>query len=285
MKNRFDGGAEMETGQSMLDCLRFAFNVWDCESARAVIDAAAARDQGVILQTSTSVYKGFDPKAFAAFSKAYAASSGVSMWLNIDHCRDEELLKDAVDSGWDMIMADGSALTLDKNIEFTNRVAEYAHDRGVLVEGEIGQVIGVEDDVVVRDAAKSSRGDIRAFLEGTRVDLAAIAFGNAHGDYVAPPDLDYDLLSYAAGLASVPLVVHGASGLSSEELSRLAALPYVRKINISTDLKQSYLRGLERARKDGLLDSNGFQPVALLRELRESLMQEVDSKLQLAVGC
>ena len=274
----------METGQSMLDCLRFAFNVWDCESARAVIDAAAARGQGVILQTSASVFEGLDRKAFAAYSKAHAAACGVPMWLNIDHCRDEALLKDAVDSGWDMVMADGSALPLDENVEFTNRVAEYAHERGVLVEGEIGQVKGVEDDVVVRDAAKSSREDIRAFLDGAKVDLAAIAFGNAHGDYAAPPDLDYDLLDYAAGVASVPLVVHGASGLSPEELSRLVALPYVAKINISTDLKQSYLKGLESAREDGLLESDGFQPAALLRVLREGLMQEADSKMRLAVG-
>lgn len=100
----------MNNNIALINSAHFAFNIWDCESAKAVIDAAASIHQGVILQTSTDIYKKLPNKIFSEFVKSYASSCGIQAWLNIDHCKEKDTLLHAVDNGWDMVMADGSSL-------------------------------------------------------------------------------------------------------------------------------------------------------------------------------
>ncbi len=253
----------------------FAFNIWDFESARAVIDAAASVQHGVILQTSTGIYKALPARVFSAFVKSYASDRGIQAWLNLDHCKEKEILFHAINSGWDMVMADGSSLPIRQNIDFTNEIISYAHARGVLVEAEVGQVKGIEDDVVVRQDAIASREEIAEFLNKTDVDFIAVAFGNAHGEYKVEPNLRYDLVEYTTSITDRPFVVHGGSGLSDEILTRLIRIPGVKKFNISTDLKMAYKRGIEKA------CSSWSQPVNASKIIHDEIMSESVAKMKL----
>lgn len=253
----------------------FAFNIWDFDSARAVIDAAASIHQDVILQTSTGIFKLLPQSVFSRFVKDYADFKGVNAWLNIDHCREPETLKLAVDSGWDMIMVDGSSMPIDQNIVFTNEIAEYAHEHNVLVEAEVGQVKGVEDDIVVMHDSIASREEIKRFLNETDIDLIAVAFGNAHGEYKVEPNLHYDLVEYTTSLSDIPFVVHGGSGLSDEVLTRLINIHNVVKLNISTDLKSACRRGMNQA------INNWTQPINAHDMIHNEVMAVAASKMKL----
>lgn len=253
----------------------FAFNIWDFESARAVIDAAASLRQDVILQASAGIYRSLPAAPFSRFVKDYAAYKGIRAWLNIDHCKEKELLFHAVENGWDMIMADGSPLPLEENVSFVNEVAGYAHDHGVLVEAEIGQVKGVEDDAAVRQEKRTSRDEIARFLDSADIDFIAVAFGNAHGAYHAEPELHYELVEYTTSVTDKPFVVHGGSGLSDRALSRLIGIKGVGKLNISTELKQAYKRGMERAVE--LWD----QPITAAKLIHDEIMRTAALKIKL----
>lgn len=253
----------------------FAFNVWDFESAKAVIDAAASLDQDVILQVSAGIYKELQAAPFSCYVKEYASFMGIRAWLNIDHCKEKELLFHAVKNGWDMVMADGSMLPLEENISFTNEVANFAHAHGVLVEAEVGQLKGVEDDVAVQQDAIASKDEIAKFLSSADTDFIAVAFGNAHGAYKTRPSLHYDLVEYTTSITDKPFVVHGGSGLPDHVLSRLIEIKGVKKLNISTDLKLAYKKGLERA-----LES-WDQPIAASNIIHDEIMHTALSKIKL----
>lgn len=252
----------------------FAFNVWDFESAKAVIDAGARCNKDVILQTSASIYKRIAAKSFSMFVKEYSIEKGIKAWLNLDHCKEKELLMDAVDNGWDMIMADGSSYNVEKNIEFVNDISKHAHERGVLVEGEVGQIIGTEDDINVIKECVASKEDIKNFVGQTEVDFIAVAFGNAHGEYVGVPSFRYDLIDYTIEISNKPFVVHGASGMPKVALDKLLGIQGVKKINISTDIKNAYRRGIKNA-------NINLQPIKISSSIYEEVVKEAMSKLEL----
>lgn len=263
---------------SLLGNMHFAFNVWDFESARAVIDAGAELSQDVIIQTSASIFKRLPVCVFSDFVNDYSKYKGVNAWLNIDHCKEKEILFMAIDSGWDIVMADGSSFSLEDNIRFTNDITSYAHKKGVLVEAEVGQVKGIEDDMDVRQAKIASKKSIELFLSSTNVDFIAVAFGNAHGEYNAEPDLHYDLVEYTTTITDKPFVVHGGSGLSDEVLLKLINIKGVKKINISTDLKMAYKRGIE------LGCTNWIQPINASHVIHDEIEKVAVAKMTLISG-
>ena len=253
----------------------FAFNVWDFESGKAVMDAAKSLNQDVILQTSSGIFKALPQKAFSSFVKDYSSHLGIHAWLNIDHCKERDVLFQAVDSGWDMVMADGSSMPVEENIAFVNDITAYAHARNVLVEAEVGQVKGIEDDVVVQQDAIASKEDIKHFLRSTDIDFIAVAFGNAHGEYKTPPNLHYDLVEYTISLSDKPFVVHGGSGLSDDVLLHLINIHGVGKLNISTDLKIAYRKGLQ------LAFESWTQPIDAVSIIHDEIVKVTVSKMKL----
>lgn len=259
----------------------FAFNVWDCESAKAVIDAAAETKQDVILQTSVSIFKNLELNSFRGFVSTYAESQHVNAWLNIDHCKDEKLLRIAIDHGWDMVMVDGSSMPIDQNIEFVNRLTEYGHSKGVLIEGEVGQVKGIEEELNVQQNTIASKNDIQKFIDKTNVDYIAVAFGNAHGEYKVTPVLHYDLVDYTTSITDIPFVVHGGSGLTDDVVRKLFAIHNVTKFNISTDLKIGLLQGIKAAEISGKLNLEGFQPLSVTSIIHDSLVSVAKMKMKL----
>lgn len=253
----------------------FAFNVWDYESAKTVIGAASNSGQEVILQTSVSIYKALEKETFLKFVHAYAEEKEICVWLNLDHCRDVNLAKDAVDNGWDMVMLDASQKTLTENIKLTNDISEYAHRKGALVEAEIGEIMGTEDDIIVRNCKMAEQGEIAQFLDETVCDCIAVAFGNAHGRYYGKPMLHFDIVQSTIETGK-PFVVHGGSGMSDEDLTRLLRMG-VKKINISTDLKNAFYRGLNAVMQEERVSN----PFSINQRIYGEVYDEVIRKLLL----
>ncbi len=259
----------------------FAFNVWDINSAVAVIDGAAVAGKEIILQTSAYIYVRLMAKEFASYVKAYAAKKGVTMYLHLDHCKEIEMIYDAVDSGWDSVMFDGSHLDLDENIRLTKEVCEYAHKKGVLVEGEVGQVKGVEEDIVVRDEAVASLDDVKRYTKETNVDFIAAAFGNAHGNYKGTINLNYELIDDVAGITDAPFVVHGGSGMGEERFRKLFSHGNVKKINIATDLRTAYAKGIRDVYESGMVSGETVNNNAVADKIAEPIKEVVVELLRL----
>ncbi len=259
----------------------FAFNIWNMDSARAVIDAAALMRKNVILQVSASIYGSIRNLPVREFIHSYAEHGGIKAWLHLDHCRDLEMIKDAVKKQWDSVMIDASQYNIDENIAIVNQVVEVAHKNGVAVEAEVGKLKGVEEDISSIRHEIADQGEIGKFLNSTDVDMIAVAFGNTHGIYRGRPELDYELVEFTTSVSKAPFVVHGGSGLSDEVLKRLLSITGVKKINISTDVKMSYREGIMRAQEEGFLKSEGFQAAKVDQCIHDAIVGMVTGKLKL----
>ncbi len=258
----------------------FAFNIWDINSAKAVIDAAFEKRKNIVLQTSASIYSSIPQKQIREFVTSYANEKKVTVWLNLDHCKDAAVIKDAIDKGWDLVMIDASDKDLDQNIAITNAITQYAHEKSVLVEAEVGKISGTGENRSVIEQNVAKKEDIARFLNETNVDMIAVAFGNAHGKYKGEPFLQYDLIEYTGKIAKIPFVVHGGSGLSDKVLRKLLSFRNVRKINISTDLKTAYQQGIMHALDSGHLKDN-FQPVCVEKNIYDEIKKVAACKLDL----
>ena len=226
-----------------------AFNVTSILQMHAVIEAAVNKRAPLIVQTSTSPAKFFGPRLIVAACRALAERAPIPVCLHLDHCTDVEFCKQCADAGYTNIMIDASKHPFAENLRQTKLVADYCHALGdITVEGELGTVGGVEDQVRVAEseAELCHPEDGVKFVEGTGVDLFAPAIGTAHGVYSTPtPKLDYDRLSRVFQLLNgqgprVPLVIHGGTGLSADITRRLVACGGA-KFNVSTELKHTLL--------------------------------------------
>jgi len=216
-----------------------AINILNYATTRAIIEAAERANRDVILQPSSPTVKSYGVKPVFDMVQLLRKNARVRVALHLDHCRDIELALACVDAGWDAVMMDFSALPLSENIEKTGAVARYAHARGAAVEGEIGVISGVEDDIASATGCAATYDDTAAFIEASGIDAIAPAIGTAHGVYKNAPKLNFELVEQL-GRLDIPLVVHGGTGLSEETFRRLIRLG-AAKINISTALKNVYL--------------------------------------------
>lgn len=241
-----------------------AFNVHCFEMVPAMVKAAEELNVPIILQTSlgTAEYIGFGPLVAAV--KALAGQSPIDVALHMDHCRDVEALKKAIDCGYSSVMYDGSALTIEENIKNTKEVVAYAHDHQVSVEGEVGCIGGSEDGVAAeKDAAVYTRpGDALYFAGETGVDALAVSIGTTHGQYKSKAKINYELLDeLKEKLGSVGLVLHGGTGVSDEDMRRCVR-EGMKKINVGTELNKSYIEVAART-----FTAEGVTPLTSLRTL------------------
>lgn len=249
----------------------FAFNVWDIPSAKAIMDAAGEKRCPLILQTSMKAFEQMDLDEMRFFVTSYSRKKEIPVYLHLDHCKRIEMIETAIDAGWDSVMIDASDRPLSENIELTNQVTVLAHARNVLVESEVGQISGVEDDISVMCKGVARIEDIDMFLRHTDVDMLAISIGTAHGQYKGIPNLHYDLLSQTGELTRIPLVIHGGTGLSDDIFHRLLSYQNVKKINVSTDVKHAYRRGINECYQEQLLCERGFDPLQVTRRIHDSI--------------
>ena len=174
----------------------------------------------------------------AACVKEAAKIYDIPIALHVDHCPSYKTIVQCIQHGYTSVMIDGSQLPYGENVELVRKVVETAHYCGVAVEGELGRIGGVEDDVFVdeRDAAFTVPSEAKEFVEATGIDFLAIAIGTAHGMYKGEPKLDFQRLSSIKEVVDVPLVLHGASGVPEASI-REAIRRGICKINIATELK------------------------------------------------
>ncbi len=226
-----------------------AFNITNIIQMEAVVEAAVEKKAPLIIQTSVTPSKFLGPKVIAGVYRILAESAPIPICLHLDHCRDVDFCRTCADAGYTNIMIDASKQVYEENVRQTKEVVDYCHRKGdISVEGELGTVSGVEDQIKVADneAALCDPETAVSFVNETGIDIMAPAIGTAHGIYkTANPKLDFDRFKKIFDLFNakgprVPLVVHGGTGLKPEVVKKLVALGG-SKFNISTDLKHALI--------------------------------------------
>jgi ketose-bisphosphate aldolase len=253
-----------------------AFNIVDENTSAAVVAAANDLNVPVIIQTSVKTVEWFGPDEIACWIRTIAEKSAVSVSLNLDHCRSFDMIKKCVAAGWTDVMFDGSHLPFEENIRSTAEVVEYAHSHGVGVEGELGAIAGVEDDISVAKSVLTNPDDAEQFVSETGVDVFAPAIGTAHGMYSADPVIEFDLLAGIVRRISTPVAIHGGTGLSPETIRKLIRLGGA-KINVSTAIKQTFqaaVNGDAEAMKNG-------EPLEVIKRVFDDVRETAKSLMVL----
>lgn len=226
-----------------------AFNVTNLIQLEAVVEAAVEKKAPLIIQTSVAPSKFLQPLVLANIYRTLAESAPIPICLHLDHCADVDYCRTCADAGYTNIMIDASKQEFNENIRQTKMICDYCHGKGdISVEGELGTVSGIEDQVIVAEdeAALCDPEQAMTFVKETGVDIFAPAIGTAHGVYKSKnPKLDFDRLEKIAKMINgekprVPLVIHGGTGLQPDVAKKLVALGG-SKFNVSTDLKHALI--------------------------------------------
>ena len=293
-----------------------AFNINNMEIIQAIADAAGEAKSPVILQVSAGARKYAKQEYLLALAKAAIADSGIDLALHLDHGADFEICKACIDGGFTSVMIDGSHYSFEDNIAVTKKVVEYAHANGVVVEGELGVLAGVEDDVVAEHSSYTKPEEVEEFVNRTGVDSLAISIGTSHGAYkftaaqctrneegiLVPPPLRFDILEEVGKrLPGFPIVLHGASSVPQhyvkeinelggklpdavgipEEQLRKAATMAVCKINIDSDIRLALTAGIRRVMT---AQPEVFDPRTYLSVAREEVKKTVYHKIVDVLG-
>ena len=286
-----------------------AFNVNNMEIIQGITEAAAEEKAPLILQVSNGARKYAKPIYLKKLVEAAVYDTGLPIALHLDHGDSFELCKDCIDSGFTSVMIDGSKYSFEDNIALTRQVVEYAHAHDICVEGELGTLAGIEDDVNVsaEDSSYTRPDQVEEFVERTGVDSLAIAIGTSHGAYKFKPGhkpmLRFDILEEVEKrLPGFPIVLHGASSVPQEwvkvvnefggqmpdaigipeELLAKAAKMAVCKINIDSDLRLVCTASI---REHLVEHPDHFDPRQYLKPARENIKELVRHKIVDVLGC
>lgn len=216
-----------------------AFNAENMEMVKAIIAAAEEVKAPVMIQTTPSTIKYGTVETFYAIVAAEAAKASVPVCLHLDHGNSFELAVQAMNAGYTSVMIDGSGKDFEGNVAVSRKVADVANALGIPVEAELGKVGGKEDDLEADADTNTDPQEAKEFVERTEVTSLAVAIGTAHGFYAGTPVLDKERVSEIRELVSVPLVLHGASGLSDEDVRECVSRG-ICKVNFATELRVAY---------------------------------------------
>ncbi|HKL80694.1 MAG TPA: class II fructose-1,6-bisphosphate aldolase [Mobilitalea sp.] len=286
-----------------------AFNVNNMEIIQGITEAAKELNAPVILQVSAGARKYAKHNYLVKLVEAALLDADIPIALHLDHGEDFEICKACIDGGFTSVMIDGSKHSFEENIAVTKKVVEYAHAHGCVVEGELGKLAGIEDDVNVsaEDASYTRPEEVEEFVRRTGVDSLAIAIGTSHGAFKfkpgQTPKLRFDILEEVAKrLPNFPIVLHGASSVSQEYVSiiknnggkmddaigipedmlRQAAKMAVCKINIDSDLRLAFTAGV---REHVMNNPSHFDPRQYLAPGRDNVKELVKHKIVDVLGC
>jgi len=228
-----------------------AFNAENLEMVQAITWGAEEMDAPVIIQTTPSTVKYTDCAYFHAIVRTAAENSRIPIALHLDHGTSFDLVRKAIKSGYSSVMIDGSQKSFEENINITKKAVEFSRTVNIPVEAELGKVGGKEDGLVSDGEIYTNPGDAVEFVRRTGIDSLAIAIGTAHGLYKVQPKLDLDRLSEIKKSVDIPLVLHGATGLS-DDIIKECVKRGINKINFATELRQIYTNAVrEKLNSDG----------------------------------
>ncbi len=254
-----------------------AFNVENMEMVQAVVAAAEELKSPVIMQTTPSTVKYASLDYFYANAKVAAEHASVPVAIHLDHGNSFELAMQALRAGYTSIMIDGSHDSFEENIRVSKAVADACHPSGVPVEAELGKVGGKEDDLVGGDGNPyTDPQEAKTFVEATGVDSLAVAIGTAHGVYKGIPKLDVERLSEIRHVVSIPLVLHGTSGVPDDAV-RECIRRGICKVNYATDLRIAFSNGVKAYLKE---NPEAFDPKKYSAVGREEVKKYVMQKMQ-----
>ncbi|MGB9779559.1 class II fructose-1,6-bisphosphate aldolase [Caldanaerobacter sp.] len=259
-----------------------AFNVHNLETLKAVVKGAYDMRSPLILQTTPGTIKHAGEDYIAAMAKVASEKYNIPIALHLDHGNSFELVVKCIRAGYTSVMIDGSMLSYEENVELTKKVVEVAHAAGVTVEAELGSIVGIEDDMYIKED-KSAFTDPKMaadFVEKTGVDSLAIAIGTAHGMYKGEVKLDFERLKEIANLVDIPLVLHGASGVPDELVKKAIALG-ICKLNIATELKIPFANAIKEVFRNNPDESD---PRKFLAPAERAIEEVVKEKIKL-FGC
>lgn len=219
------------------------FDGYDSISMMAILEESQARRSPVIMICAPLEYQALTPRGVAETARALSDMMGMDVCLHLDHARDYESVVAAIDGGFSSVMIDASRLPFEENVSLTRRVVEYAHERGVPVEAELGAVGRV--DTVTHEGGDGNvftdPGEAALFVERTGCDFLAVSIGNAHGLYTDAPNFRFDILESIRGAVSVPLVLHGGSGTPEDQLRRAVSMG-MAKVNVASEIGRAFTR-------------------------------------------
>ncbi|KYH29278.1 class II fructose-1,6-bisphosphate aldolase [Clostridium colicanis] len=254
-----------------------AFNVENMEMVQAVVAAAEELKSPVIMQTTPSTVKYADMSYFYATVKNAAEKASVPVVIHLDHGNSFELAMQALRVGYTSIMIDGSHRTFEENIALTKSVVKACHPSGIPVEAELGKVGGKEDDLEGGyENPYTDPKEAKIFVEKTSVDSLAVAIGTAHGVYKGIPKLDMERLSEIREVVSIPLVLHGTSGVPDDVVMGCIQRG-ICKVNYATDLRISFSNGVKSVLKE---HPETIDPKKYNAQGREKVKQYVMSKIK-----
>ncbi len=284
-----------------------AFNVNNMEIIQGITEAAKEENAPLILQVSAGARKYAKHVYLMKLIEAALEDTGLPICVHLDHGEDFEVCKSCIDGGFTSVMIDGSKYHFEENVRVTKEVVDYAHDKGVVVEGELGKLAGIEDavNVAAADAAFTDPDQVAEFVRRTGVDSLAIAIGTSHGAYKFKGEarLRFDILEEVQKrLPEFPIVLHGASSVLPEyvdminkfggqmpgakgvpeDMLRKAAAMAVCKINIDSDLRLALTASI---RKHFAENPGDFDPRQYLKPAREAIKSVVRNKLVNVLGC
>lgn len=285
-----------------------AFNVNNMEIIQGIMEAAKSSKSPVILQVSAGARKYAKHNYLIKLVEAAVLEADVPVALHLDHGESFEICKDCIDGGFTSVMIDGSKYSFEENVRLTKQVVDYAHAHGCVVEGELGKLAGIEDDVNVsaEDASYTNPDEVEEFVKRTGVDSLAIAIGTSHGAFKfkpgQKPQLRFDILSeIEKRIPGFPIVLHGASSVTQkyvktiqeyggrledaigipEDMLRQAAASAVCKINIDSDLRLAFTAGVREALGN---NPTAFDPRAYLKAGRNNIKALVEHKIREVLG-
>ena len=283
-----------------------AFNVNNMEIIQGIVDAAAEENSPVILQASSSAIKYARPNYLMKMVEAAVEETNIPIAIHLDHGPDFETCKACIDAGFTSVMIDGSKYEFEENVALTKKVVDYAHERGVVVEAELGKLAGIEDDVNVdaSDAMYTDPEQAKEFVERTGCDSLAIAIGTSHGAYKFKGEakLRFDILAKVKALIpNTPIVLHGASTVIPElvemcnkygadipgakgvpdEILHEASVSGVSKINVDTDLRLAMTGAIRKAFAE---NPSVFDPRKYCGPARELIKETVQHKIRDVFG-
>ncbi len=263
---------------------RFAigqFNFSTLEQVKGIALAAFNLKSPIILGTSEGEAGYFGIEEAAALVKAVSKKMNISVFLNLDHGKSEEIIIKAIKAGYSMVHFDGSSFPIEENIRICRKLASIAHRRGVVFEGELGAIKGESiphsGSPAIEQSDLTSPEDVNSFVKKSKVDCLAVSIGSAHGVYEERKNLDIERLKKISEKTKAYLVLHGGSGISEPEIKEAIASG-IRKININTELRIAW-----RKEMDNILELNKgeVKPYKMLPSVIEKIREKAEEKIKI----